>query len=146
MIRYKQTLELLYQKRDLVTNMLTQTSELSFFGTAQENAQNYIELVEARQSCIAKIYEIEKELERHPHATILANPPKEFLKKAELLQQTIREQAKEMIEIDKKNAGAVQKAFSSLKIQVKGANVAKNIKGVYERDLPQMYSRVDKKK
>ncbi|MCL1996299.1 MAG: hypothetical protein FWG63_08840 [Defluviitaleaceae bacterium] len=145
MTDYKETLELLYRKRDLVTNMFLITRSLSFTGI-EEDVVRYIDLIETRQKDIKKIMEIEKELEEEPHSSVLAAPPKEFSEMAELLAAEIKEQSEQIIDMDNKSKPEIQKAYGILKGQVKGVNVSKNIKSIYERSIPQVYNRVDKTK
>lgn len=145
MTDYKETLELFYQKRDLLTNMLSLTQSFSFSGV-EEDAEIYVNLIESRQSYIRGIIAIEKALGSEPHARILATPPQKLSLKIEQITNEIKEISKQIVDLDNENKKAIEKTYDILKSQVKDFNVSRNIKGLYQKDITPEYNRIDTKK
>ena len=138
------TQELLYQKRDIVINMLNATLIAPLSG-GENDAQIYIDLIETRQRYINKIIKIDEILNTQPHKANLSNPSPQLLLKINEIQQTIKDATKKLKEVDDKNNPHVNKAMQEMKKQIKDVNVSKNIKNIYDKDIPQTYTKINTK-
>jgi len=127
----KETRELLFQKRDLVTYMLNATKETAFTGS-EKDAERYITLVEKRQELIEEITSIEAALSQEPHASIIANATGDFKSTIEQVNEIIKKESVEIIDIDKKNEPLVKQAETLLRSQIKGVKTGKNMKNTYQ--------------
>lgn len=142
MADFKLTLELLKQKRDLVTGILATTRSTGFFGL-EEDVETYINLIEARQVAINSIIEIEKTLNKDPHILVLSNSSPQVLAQINEIYKTIKEDSQKIIDIDSRNNDQITKSYSKLKSQVKDVNISKNLKSAYHQNLPEVYSKID---
>ena len=142
-IAEKATLELLTQKRDFITNILTSTQVIGFTGI-EEDAQTYIELMEKRQAIFQNIADIDKALQEKEHADRISSADGELLERINQLIETIQRQAKQVIALDNKNKDLVDKARSLLSDQIKGVRQGKNLKNMYQTDRISGYTKFDK--
>jgi len=143
----KNITELLLDKQDLVTSMLTLTKATKFYGTT-DDADNYINLMEARQNNIDRIIEIDKKLGEPPFADLIKSPTKELQTVIDSVKDTIRADSDKIIQLDTANKQAVDNIITSLKGDMKGFNRGKNMRQMYQNDSRAYsgYTKIDTKK
>ncbi|MCL1935324.1 MAG: hypothetical protein FWF57_02975 [Defluviitaleaceae bacterium] len=139
-VSVEQTLELFYQKRDLVTNILSFTKEAKFKGTKEE-IEEYINLIEQRQQFVEKLMQIENALKTNEHIeNIKSNDISEKVEKIEL---EIKEDIIFLSELENRNMPLAQKMLILMKSEMKNFKTSKKASSMYNQDLFEGYTKID---
>jgi len=142
MISKEDTLELMLQKRDMVTEMLTLTRTAEFFGT-EADIENYINLVDNRQKILDNIKEIDLNLEHEDHRNNLLS--QQLKPQLDSIQVQIKTDSQHIINVENKNKGNINKAYGLLQKEMRGIKTSQSLKSVYRKDAPSLETQIDAK-
>lgn len=128
----------LKNKYNLVYELLRVTKIVELTGSDdkyEEEAEDYIYLIEKRENIIHEIENINNKLKALNYAALKNSKTNPLSIEAEKFETEMKNIITQIIEIDRQNSAKVNFIFANLKNSIKGINMGKNINAAYSGNL-----------